>query len=104
MSNENNKDENILKDVHEATSPEQRAEISEILADKPKYNKYFCQLCGCSRKLVETILDDVWSINEDGTFDTQGYGDDFEHTGKVRCEECREDWTGQETIEDEFNS
>ena len=58
------------------------------------YNKYFCQHCGNNSKWVETIVYDEFVIEEDGTFFTNGYGDDFEHTGKEVCTECNEPWTG----------
>lgn len=58
------------------------------------YNKYFCQLCGCDGKWVQTILDDEVRIDEDGEENWCGFGDEFSHTGKEVCCDCGEEWTG----------
>jgi hypothetical protein len=43
---------------------------------------------------VETVLDDEVVIEENGDVEYVGFGDDFSHTGKERCAECDEEWTG----------
>jgi hypothetical protein len=59
------------------------------------YSKYACQLCGSTRKLVETVIDDefVWNESEK-RFEPTKFSDEFEHTGEERCVECNTDWTG----------
>lgn len=63
---------------------------------KEKYNKFFCQHCGCERKLVETLIDDEALVDEKtGAVEYMGFTDDFEHTGRVICAGCHKDWTGE---------
>jgi hypothetical protein len=62
---------------------------------KKKFPKHACQLCGCERKLVETIIDDEFIWNEfSKTYEPNKFMDDFDHTGNERCSDCGEDWTG----------
>lgn len=57
--------------------------------------KHACQFCGCERKLVETLIDDEFVWNEiEKMYQPNGFTDMFEHTGVVRCAECKEEWTG----------
>ena len=57
--------------------------------------KHTCQLCGCERKLVETVIDDEFCWNEqEKIFQPNGFTDAFEHTGNNRCAQCEEEWTG----------
>ena len=52
-------------------------------------------ICGCERKLVETLIDDEFIWNEvEQTYQPNGFADTFEHTGTARCAECKEEWTG----------
>lgn len=62
---------------------------------KKQISKHACQLCGCERKLVETIIDDEFYWDEDSqTYQPNGFTEMFEHTGNNRCAECGEDWSG----------
>ena len=60
-----------------------------------RYKEHQCQHCGSERKLVETAIDDEFVWNEEiEEYEPVGFGNDFEHTGRVRCAQCEEDWTG----------
>jgi len=59
------------------------------------FPKHACQFCGCDRKLVETIIDDEFFWSEtDQMYQPNKFTDMFEHTGKQRCTECKEEWMG----------
>lgn len=68
----------------------------EINKKKKKFPKHACQYCGAERKLVETLIDDefFWEENE-GVYLSNGFQDNFEHTGNDRCAECERGWTGE---------
>lgn len=61
-----------------------------------KYLKHACQHCGAERKLVETLIDDefIWDEASKEYVPNQ-FMDEFEHTGNVRCAECKREWTGE---------
>ncbi len=60
-----------------------------------KFPLYACQICGSTRKLVETIIDDEFFWNEnDQIYQPNKFSDIFEHTGNQRCAQCEEEWTG----------
>ena len=59
------------------------------------FPKHTCQLCGCERKLVETIIDDKFYWDEAGQmYQPNGFTDMFKHTGNNRCAQCEKEWTG----------
>lgn len=59
------------------------------------FAKHTCQLCGCDRKLVETVIDDEFYWDEtSNSYQPHSFTDCFEHTGNQRCAECEKDWTG----------
>jgi hypothetical protein len=61
-----------------------------------KFPKHACQGCGAERKLVETLIDDEFIWDEScNDYVPNGYTEDFEHTGNMRCGECGKDWTGK---------
>ena len=63
--------------------------------EKKSFQKHACQSCGSERKLVETIIDDEFFWNEDEQmYQPNKFTDIFEHTGKQRCAQCSEDWSG----------
>jgi len=64
-----------------------------------KYNKYYCQNCGCDTKYIETLLDDEFTIDENGAGQFCGFADEHEHTGVEKCKDCGKDWTGLEPLE-----
>ena len=56
---------------------------------------HVCQYCGTERKLVETIIDDEFVLNEDEKiYVPNSFTDMFEHTGNERCAQCLKKWTG----------
>ena len=62
---------------------------------KKNFPKQACQVCGSEIKLVETIIDDEFFWDEQTQmYQPNGFIDCFEHTGKERCSECQNDWTG----------
>lgn len=70
-------------------------EVESEIKVTPEFEKHQCQKCGSERKWVETIVDDefVWNdITEQ--YEPNGFGDNFDHTGNVRCVECDDKWTG----------
>ena len=59
------------------------------------FPEHACQLCGCERKLVETIIDDEFFWDEVGQmYQPNGFTDMFEHTGNNLCAQCEKEWTG----------
>jgi len=59
------------------------------------YPKYACQFCGSTRKLVETLIDDEFTWNDDKNhYEPNKFADEFEHTGGERCANCKREWTG----------
>lgn len=59
------------------------------------YPKHACQFCGSERKLVETVIDDIFVWNKtENLYEPVRFSDMFEHTGVERCEQCGRDWTG----------
>lgn len=60
-----------------------------------KFSEHACQLCGCERKLVETLIDDefYWD-DKQKTYQPNQFTDSFEHTGNDRCGDCGEQWSG----------
>ena len=59
------------------------------------FPEHACQLCGCERKLVETIIDDEFCWDETHQmYQPNGFTDMYEHTGNNRCAQCEKDWTG----------
>ena len=63
--------------------------------DKQEFPKHACQYCGHDRKLVDTLVFDIFSWNEEKEeYEPCKYTDDFEHTGDEWCERCKKEWTG----------
>lgn len=59
------------------------------------FKEHACQFCGSERKLVETLIDDEFFWDEKSkTYQPNKFMDMFEHTGRQRCAECGNDWTG----------
>jgi rRNA maturation endonuclease Nob1 len=56
---------------------------------------HVCKICGCERKLVETIVDDEFYWDKGSKmYQPNGFTDMFEHTGNNRCADCGKEWTG----------
>lgn len=59
---ENKKDENILKDLHDVTTPEQRAEVTKILSETKKYTVTIEQPCIISFEIEAGDIDEAMEI------------------------------------------